>query len=208
MMESDDQLSPLAVLVSGNGSNLQAIINRIETGELKARINCVISNSPDAFALQRADKHGISTVVHENRLFSDRRQYDAALVEILKKFNVKLVVMAGFMRILTDVMLDAFPSAIINIHPSLLPAFPGLNPQKQALDYGVRFTGCTVHFVNYETDNGPIILQAAVPVTPDDTVTTLSERILKAEHKIYPEAIKLLVSGKLVIHGRTVMIRD
>ena len=207
-MESDDQLSPLAVLVSGNGSNLQAIINRIETGELKARINCVISNSPDAFALQRAAKHGVQTVVHENRLFSDRRKYDAALVEILKKFNVKFIVMAGFMRILTDVMLGAFPSTIINIHPSLLPAFPGLNPQKQALDYGVRFTGCTVHFVNYETDNGPIILQAAVPVTPDDTVTTLSERILKAEHKIYPEAIKLLVSGKLVIHGRTVMIRD
>ena len=207
-MESEEHLSPLAVLVSGNGSNLQAIVNRIETGEIKARINCVISNSPNAFALQRAAKHGIPTVVHENRLFSDRRKYDAALVEILKKFNVKFVVMAGFMRILTDVMLDAFPNAIINIHPSLLPAFPGLNPQKQALDYGVRFAGCTVHFVNYETDSGPIILQAAVPVAPDDTVTTLSERILKEEHKIYPKAIKLLVSGKLVIRGRTVMIGD
>ena len=207
-MESEERLSPLAVLVSGNGSNLQAIVNRIETGEIKARINCVISNSPNAFALQRAAKHGIPTVVHENRLFSDRRKYDAALVEILKKFNVKFVVMAGFMRILTDVMLDAFPNAIINIHPSLLPAFPGLNPQKQALDYGVRFAGCTVHFVNYETDSGPIILQAAVPVAPDDTVTTLSERILKEEHKIYPKAIKLLVSGKLVIRGRTVMIGD
>lgn len=198
----------LAVLVSGNGSNLQAIIDRIEAKEINGRIACVISNSPDAFALQRAARHGIPTIIHENRLYLDRREYDAALVEILKSHGVELIVMAGFMRILTDVMINAFPNAIINIHPSLLPAFPGLNAQKKALDYGVRFSGCTVHFVDCGTDSGPIILQAVVPVMQNDTVAQLSKRILKEEHNIFPEAIRLFADGRISIQGRRVTVVD
>jgi phosphoribosylglycinamide formyltransferase 1 len=198
----------LAVLVSGNGSNLQAIIDRIEAGEINARIACVISNSPDAFALQRAAGRGITTIIHENRLYSDRRDYDAVLVGILKRHKVELIVMAGFMRILSDVMISAFPNAIINIHPSLLPAFPGLNAQKKALDYGVRFSGCTVHFVDNGTDSGPIILQAVVPVMQNDTVAHLSERILKEEHEIYPEVIRLFADGRISIQGRRVTVRN
>ncbi len=206
-MKSDQPVT-LAVLVSGNGSNLQAIIDRIEAGEINARIACVISNSPNAFALSRASRHGIPTVVHENRLFSDRREYDTALVGILRNHGVELVVMAGYMRILTDIVLNAFPNAIINIHPSLLPSFPGLNAQRQALEYGVRFSGCTVHFVDYGTDSGPIILQAVVPVMPDDSVARLSERILKEEHRIYPEAIRLFAEGRLSIQGRRVWVEQ
>lgn len=198
----------LAVLVSGNGSNLQAIIDRIEAKEITGRIVCVISNSPDAFALQRAARHGIPTIIHENHLYSDRREYDTALVGILKSHGVELVVMAGFMRILTDVMINAFPNAIINIHPSLLPAFPGLNAQKKALDYGVKFSGCTVHFVDCGTDSGPVILQAVVPVMQNDTVAQLSKRILKEEHNILPEAIRLFADGRISIQGRRVTVVD
>lgn len=198
----------LAVLVSGNGSNLQAIIDRIEAKEINGRIVCVISNSPDAFALQRAARHGIPTIIHENHLYSDRRGYDTALVGILKSHGVELIVMAGFMRILTDVMINAFPNAIINIHPSLLPAFPGLNAQKKALDYGVKFSGCTVHFVDCGTDSGPVILQAVVPVMQNDTVAQLSKRILKEEHNILPEAIRLFADGRISIQGRRVTVVD
>jgi len=196
----------LAVLVSGNGSNLQAIIDRIEAGAINARIECVISNNPDACALKRAERHGIPTVIHEIRCFANRREYDAALVETLRAYEVDLVILAGFMRILSDVMITAFPNAIMNIHPALLPAFPGLDAQKQALDYGVRLTGCTVHFVDMGTDTGPIILQAAVPVEQDDTEETLSLRILKEEHRIFPEAVRLYAAGKLTVQGRHVRI--
>jgi phosphoribosylglycinamide formyltransferase 1 len=196
----------LAVLVSGNGSNLQAIIDRIESGDINVRIACVISNIPDAFALTRAAKHGITTVIHENRCFANRREYDAALVEILKQHGVELVVLAGFMRILTDVFISAYPNAIMNIHPALLPAFPGLHAQKQALDYGVRFTGCTVHFVDCGTDTGPIILQSVVPVKEGDTEASLTARIQAEEHRVYPEAVRLFAAGKITVDGRLVRI--
>ena len=196
----------LAVLVSGNGSNLQAIIDQIEAGKINARIVCVISNNPDAFAITRATRHHIPVIVHENRGFANRREYDAALVKILQSHEVKLIILAGFMRILSDVTVSAFPNAIINIHPALLPAFPGLHAQQQAIDYGVRFSGCTVHFVDCGTDTGPIILQSIVPVDQDDTEATLSARIQKEEHRTFPEAIKLFSEGKIKVEGRHVRI--
>jgi phosphoribosylglycinamide formyltransferase-1 len=197
----------LAVLVSGNGSNLQAIIDRIESGELNARVACVVSNNSDAFALTRAAHHGIPVVIHESSRFTGRQHYDAALVEILQGYGVELVVLAGFMRILSEVMLNAFPNTIMNIHPALLPSFPGLHAQQQALDYGVRYSGCTVHFVDCGTDSGPIILQAVVPVEQSDTDESLSARIQAEEHRIFPEAIRLFAEGKLAVEGRLVRIK-
>ncbi len=196
----------LGVLVSGNGTNLQAIIDRIESGEIRAGIACVISNKADAYALTRASRHGIPVVVHENFRFAERRSYDAETVNILRSHKVDLVIMAGFMRILTDVMVNAFPNAIMNIHPALLPSFPGLHAQQQALNHGVRFSGCTVHFVDCGTDTGPIILQAVVPVEQDDTEETLSARIQKAEHETFAQAIKLFAEGKIKVEGRKVRI--
>ena len=196
----------LGVLVSGSGTNLQAIIDRIESGEINAEIACVISNKADAYALARATKHGIPVVVHENSRFPERRAYDSATVEILRSHKVDLVILAGFMRILTDAMVNAFPNAIMNIHPALLPSFQGLHAQQQALDYGVRYSGCTVHFVDCGTDTGPIILQSVVPVEQDDTEETLSARIQKAEHQTFATAIKLFVEGKIRVDGRKVRI--
>lgn len=196
----------IGVLVSGSGTNLQAIIDRIESGEIHAEVACVISNKADAYALTRAARHGIPVVVHENHRFSKRQEYDAEMVAILKSYNVDLVILAGFMRILTDVMVNAFPHAIMNIHPALLPAFPGLHAQQQALDYGVRYSGCTVHFVDTGTDTGPIIMQTVVPVEQDDTEETLSARIQKAEHQTFAAAIKLFVEGKIEVKGRKVLI--
>jgi phosphoribosylglycinamide formyltransferase-1 len=197
----------LAVLVSGNGSNLQSIIQSIESGELNARIACVISNNANAFALNRAKSHGIPCVIQESKEFMSRSEYDSALVDILRAYGVELVVLAGYMRILSDVMISAFPNAIMNIHPALLPSFPGLHAQQQALVYGVRFSGCTVHFVDGGTDTGPIILQAIVPVTYDDTEETLSTRIQQEEHRIFPEAIRLFVEKRLTVNGRRVVIQ-
>lgn len=196
----------LAVLVSGSGTNLQVIIDRIESGDINAEIACVISNKADAYALTRAERHGIPVVVHENSRFPERRSYDAVTVEILRSHKVELVVLAGFMRILTDVMVDAFPNAIMNIHPALLPSFQGLHAQQQALDYGVRFSGCTVHFVDCGTDTGPIIMQSVVPVEQEDTEETLSARIQKVEHQTFTAAIKLFVDGKIRVEGRKVRI--
>jgi len=196
----------LGVLVSGGGTNLQAVINCIESGDLNAEVVCVISNKADAYALTRAKTHGIPALIHENFGFSDRRQYDAATVEILRGYNVELVVLAGFMRILSDAMVHAFPDAIINVHPALLPSFPGLHAQRQALEYGVRYTGCTVHFVDCGTDTGPIIMQTVVPVEEDDTEEALSERIQKAEHLTLPAAIGLYADRRLVVEGRHVRV--
>jgi phosphoribosylglycinamide formyltransferase-1 len=196
----------LGVLVSGSGTNLQAIIDRIEAGDIHAEIACVISNKASAFALERARKHGIPAITHETGAFPDRRSYDAATVEILRNHQVSLVVLAGYMRILTDVMVGAFPNAIMNIHPALLPAFPGLHAQQQALDYGVRHSGCTVHFVDCGTDTGPIILQTVVPVEQNDSEETLSVRIQTAEHQTFAAAIKLFADGKLTVLGRKVLI--
>lgn len=201
-----DKPLKIGVLVSGNGSNLQAIIDRIEEGKLTAKIACVISNNAGAFALKRARRHGIPALHVDHRLFSGRAGYDAALLEALHEYEVDLVVLAGFMRIITPVLIDAYPHAILNIHPALLPAFPGLHAQKQALAYGVKISGCTVHFVDAGTDTGPVIIQSAVPVLEGDTEETLSARIQVEEHRIYPEAIGLFAKGCLKVEGRSVII--
>ncbi|HEX8960801.1 MAG TPA: phosphoribosylglycinamide formyltransferase [Geobacteraceae bacterium] len=196
----------IGVLASGSGSNLQSIIDNIEAGKLRAEIACVVSNNAAAFALERARRHGIPALHIDHRIFSGREAYDTALVETLHEYGVQLVILAGFMRIITPVLLNAFPSAIMNIHPALLPAFPGLHAQRQALEYGVKVAGCTVHLVDAGTDTGPIILQASVPVLEGDTEETLSARILVEEHRIYPEAIGLFAAGRLQIEGRKVVI--
>jgi phosphoribosylglycinamide formyltransferase-1 len=196
----------LGVLVSGSGTNLQAIIDRIASGEINAEIACVISNKADAYALTRARQHGIPAIIHENSRYPERRAYDTATVELLRSHTVDLVILAGFMRIVTDIMVTAYPNAIMNIHPALLPSFPGLHAQQQALDYGVRFSGCSVHFVDCGTDTGPIILQTVVAVEQDDTEETLSARIQGAEHHTFAAAIKLFVEGRIRVEGRKVMI--
>jgi phosphoribosylglycinamide formyltransferase 1 len=197
----------IAVLVSGNGSNFQAILDAIESGRIKnARIACLISNKADAYALQRAAWHNIKSIVMDNKSYPDRRAYDTAVVSLLKENSVDLVVLAGFMRILSEVMINAYPNAIMNIHPALLPSFPGLDAQKQALEYGVRYTGCTVHFVDAGTDTGPIITQAIVPVLADDTVESLSQRIHGEEHNSYVESVRLYCEGRLTVQGRHVLI--
>jgi len=196
----------LGVLISGSGTNLQAIIDRCATGELQAEVACVISNRADAFGLQRARNHGIPAVHLNHREFAGRQEYDTALVDTLMRHGVDLVILAGFMRIVSPVLLTAFPNRVMNIHPALLPAFPGLNAQKQALDYGAKVSGCTVHFVDAGTDTGPIILQATVPVLEDDTPESLAERIHFEEHKLYPAAIQLFAQGRLQVSGRRVRI--
>lgn len=196
----------LGVLISGSGTNLQAIIDRSAAGELDAEVVCVISNRADAFGLERARKHGIAALHLDHKSFSGRSEYDAALVKILKEFKVDLVVLAGFMRIVTPVLLDAFPDRVMNIHPALLPSFQGLDAQKQTLEYGAKISGCTVHFVDAGTDTGPIILQSAVPVLEGDTVETLSRRIHVEEHRLYPSAIQLFAEGRLKVEGRRVII--
>jgi len=196
----------LGILVSGNGTNLQSIIDNIEKGLLDAVIKVVISNNPDAYALERAKKHKIPSVVIEQKKYRGRGNFDHKMIDILKADSVDLVVMAGFMRILSSSFLAAFPMRIMNIHPSLLPSFPGLNVQKKAVQYGVKFSGCTVHFVDEDVDTGPIIVQAIVPVYADDTEDTLAHRILREEHKIYPQAIQFYAEGRIVVKGRIVHI--
>lgn len=196
----------LGVLASGGGTNLQAIIDRCRQGGLAAEIVLVLSNKPRAGALERARRAGIPAVVVEQREHPDRESFDRAMVSALRQAQVDLVVLAGFMRILTPVFLDAFPHRIMNIHPALLPAFAGINAQRQALEYGVKIAGCTVHFVDPGVDTGPIIIQAAVPVLDGDDQTSLAARILEQEHRIYPRAIQLFAEGRLRIEGRHVRI--
>lgn len=197
----------LGILVSGRGSNLQAIIDNIENGTLSAEIAVVISDQADAYALERGRKHNIPAVhVNPAGYKGKRDEYDALLVKELREKNVDLVCLAGFMRIISPTLIKAFPNRIINIHPALLPAFPGLHVQKKALEHGVKFSGCTVHFVDEGMDTGPIIIQAAVPVLDTDTEDTLSQRILKQEHKIYSRAIQLFAEGKLKVEGRIVSV--
>jgi len=197
----------LGILVSGRGSNLQAIIDSIEEGRLSANVAVVISDQADAYALERARAHHIPTVhVITTGYKKLRNEYDARLVHELKKYDVELVCLAGFMRIITTTLINAFPNRILNIHPSLLPAFPGLHVQKAALKHGAKFSGCTVHFVDAGMDTGPIIIQAVVPVMDNDTEDTLSARILKQEHKIYARAIQLYAEGKLRIESRRVTV--
>jgi phosphoribosylglycinamide formyltransferase 1 len=198
----------LGVLVSGSGSNLQSIIDNIEKGSLPARIRVIVSNNPEAFAIERARKHGIPVVVIEPKSASSREEYDQRLVDTLKSHDVELVVLAGFMRVLSPLFLRAFPMRIMNIHPAILPSFPGTHGQKKAFDYGVKFSGCTVHFADEGVDTGPIIIQGIVPVYDTDTEETLSQRILKEEHRIYPKAIRLYAEGKLLVEGRKVRVKD
>lgn len=196
----------IGVLISGSGTNLQAIIDAIEAGKLDAKIEVVLSNKEDAQGLARAQKHGISTEILNHKNFASREAYDEAVVSLLRGRGVELVVLAGFMRLLSPVFVKAYSNRIMNIHPALLPAFPGLNVQQKAVEHGVRFSGCTVHFVNEECDEGPIIIQAVVPVFADDTEDALAARILKQEHKIYPRAIQLYAEGRLHVVGRRVLV--
>jgi phosphoribosylglycinamide formyltransferase 1 len=198
----------IGVLVSGSGSNLQSIMDACERLDIDGQITIVISNLPGIYALERAQVKGIPTKVVSHAEYPQRENFDEELVKILKDFQVDLVVLAGFMRVLTPKFLKQFPGRIMNIHPALLPSFPGLGVRQRAIDYGVRFSGCTVHFVDEGVDTGPIIIQAVVPVYPDDTEGLLKERILQLEHKIYPEAIGLFAQGRLSIIGRKVFIKD
>ncbi len=202
--------SPLrvGVLASGNGSNLQAILDASAGGGIDARVVVVISDKPEAFSLTRAGRAGVPAVAVEKKNFASREKFDARLVEILREHEVELVCLAGFMRILTPVVINAFPQRMLNIHPSLLPAFPGLDVQRKALEHGVRFSGCTVHVVDEGCDTGPIVIQAVVPVAPDDTPASLAARILDQEHRIYPAAIQLFAEGRIEIEGRRVSVRN
>ena len=196
----------IGVLVSGSGSNLQSIIDQIEQGRLQAEIKVVISNNPNAYALERAARHHLAVQVISQLDFRQREDFDRQLTEALKACDVELVVLAGFMRVLTPFFLRSFPRRVMNIHPALLPAFPGLHVQQQAVKYGVKFSGCTVHFVDEGVDTGPIIIQAVVPVCADDTADTLAARILREEHLIYPQAIQLYAEGRLEVQGRKVVV--
>jgi phosphoribosylglycinamide formyltransferase-1 len=201
-------VTKIAVLVSGRGSNLQAIIDSIENGYLKAQISVVISDIEDAYALERAKKHGINAVHINPKRFISKDSYEEEVLRIIRDHDAQLVVLAGYMKILGKTLLTGFKNRIMNIHPALLPAFPGLHAQEQAFDHGVKVAGCTVHFVDEELDGGPIILQKCLEVNDDDTAETLSERILLQEHKIYPEAVKLFVENRLRLEGRKVKIID
>jgi phosphoribosylglycinamide formyltransferase-1 len=197
----------IAVLISGRGSNLQAVIDAVAQGTLDAEIAVVISNSAGAAGLDRARAAGIETVTIPHRDYPTREAFEDVLVRELRERRVSLVCLAGFMRLLGRTVLDAFPNAILNIHPSLLPAFPGVDAQKQALEHGAKVAGATVHFVTGELDGGPIIRQAAVPVHDDDTAETLAARILEQEHRIYPEAIGLVLDRRWTIEGRRLRVQ-
>lgn len=199
----------IAVFISGRGSNFLALLKNIEKGVLK---NCwiavVFSNNPNAKGLEYAAEAGIKTIVIPSKNRSDRVEYDKEIINALSEYNVDLICLAGYMRIVTEELVEAYKNKIINIHPALLPSFPGLHAQKQALDYGVKVSGCTVHFVDGGMDTGPIILQKTVPVYDNDTEDTLSARILEQEHTAYSEAVALYAAGRLKVSGRKVEILD
>jgi phosphoribosylglycinamide formyltransferase 1 len=205
-------LVPISVLVSGRGSNLDSILDAVDNKYItKGQVEVVISNKPGASALDIAKKHNVAGIAIDDKGFPKKSwEYDQKTIAALDAHGVTpangLIVMAGYMRILTDEFVTTFPNKVMNVHPALLPAFPGLEAQKQALDYGAKVAGCTVHFANTTVDAGPVILQATVPVAEDDTVETLSARILREEHRIYPEAVRLFTEGKLKVEGRRVRI--
>ncbi len=197
----------LAVLVSGRGSNLQSMIDNIENSNIEhASIGVVISDVADAYALKRAKKHGIDAVFIDPTAFGSKIEYEHELIKILDSYDTDLIILAGYMRIVGKDVISAYKNRILNIHPTLLPSFAGLHSHKQTLDYGVKVSGCTVHFVDEGMDTGPIIMQSCVPVLENDTEDTLSERILEQEHKIYPQAVKLFIEGKLKVEGRIVRV--
>jgi phosphoribosylglycinamide formyltransferase-1 len=192
----------IGVLISGRGSNLQALIDARARGSFGADIAVVLSNKRDAQGLERARAAGIETLVVDHRAFPSRDAFDRALADELRARRVSLVCLAGFMRLIGPPLLEAFPDAILNVHPSLLPSFPGVDAQRQALEHGVKVTGATVHLVTGELDGGPILVQACVPVLDDDTVETLSARILVEEHRIYPEAVRIVLASRWRLDGR------
>jgi len=198
----------IVALISGRGSNLKAILEGIKAEKIKGKISLVISNKRNARGLQIAKEYGIKTLFVNSKDFESREDYDRFLVDIIKKENPDLIVLAGYMRILTDYFIDSFPNKIVNIHPSLIPAFKGLKAQKQAIDFGAKYTGCTVHFVSKEVDSGAVIIQAVVPILPDDTEETLSDRILQMEHRIYPQAIKWFSENRIKLEGRKVIVEN
>ena len=209
---SGKRTAPLrvAVLASGRGSNLQAIIDGIEANQVQASIVAVVSNKKDAGALERARKHGLKNLFVDPKPFAGqpdgREAYDRSLLAILQQHDVELVLLAGYMKIVTAVLVNAYANRMMNIHPSLLPSFPGLDVQKKAIEWGCKLAGCTVHFVTEGVDEGPIILQAAVPILDDDSPETLAARILVQEHKLYPRAVQLFAEGRLRVDGRRVLI--
>jgi phosphoribosylglycinamide formyltransferase-1 len=211
---SGKRTAPLrvAVLASGRGSNLQAIIDGIEADLVQATVVAVISNKKDAVALERARKHGLKDLFVDPKPFAgqpdSREAYDRALLAILQQHDVELVLLAGYMKIVTAVLVNAYANRMMNIHPSLLPSFPGLDVQKKAIEWGCKLAGCTVHFVTEGVDEGPIILQAAVPILDDDSAETLAARILVQEHKLYPRAVQLFAEGRLRVEGRRVLIEQ
>jgi phosphoribosylglycinamide formyltransferase 1 len=200
----------VAVLASGRGSNLQSVIDAIEAGTVQSKIVAVISNKKEAPALERARRQGLPAIFVDPKPYAgrpdSREAYDHELLDVLRQHDVELVLLAGYMKIVTTVLVEAFANRMMNIHPSLLPSFPGLDVQKKAIQWGCKLAGCTVHFVTEGVDEGPIILQAAVPIFDDDTPDTLSARILEQEHKIYPRAVQLFAEGRLRIEGRRVFI--
>ena len=198
----------LAVLASGSGTNLQAIIDDVLSGYIPAELKIVISDKEGAYALTRAEQAGIPTQVVLPKDFASREEYDAKVVEILKANGVEYVALAGYMRLVSKVFLDAFPNRVVNIHPALLPSFPGVHGQRDAVEYGVKVSGCTVHFVDEDMDHGPIIAQAPVPVLHTDTEETLKERILEQEHILFPHVLRLIAQGKVEVQGRKVIIKD
>ncbi len=197
----------IGVLASGRGSNFQSIIDNIDSGFLKAGIKVLITDNPEAYAIERAKKHNIEAIIIKPKEFPDGDSYYLHIAETLKKKDVALVVLAGFMRVVGKPLIMKFHNKMMNIHPALLPSFPGLHGQRQALDYGVKVSGCTVHFVHEGVDTGPIIIQAAVPAYGDDTEESLSDRILQQEHRIFPLAIKLFSEGRITVSGRNVIIK-
>ncbi len=199
---------PIGVLLSGTGTNLQAIIDRIEQGALAAEIRLVLSDNSAAYGLERAKQHGISTQAIENRRCDTREAHEYAVICALKDAGVEVVLLAGYMRLVSKYFIQAFPQKILNIHPSLLPAFPGLNAQQQAVDYGVRISGATVHFVDEFLDHGPIIVQAALLVDTNEGAESLRQRILKLEHRIYPQAVQWIAQDLLSLQGRHVYLRS
>ncbi len=198
----------IGVLASGRGSNFQAIIDAVNAGKINAKIAVCISDVKDAYALERARKNLIAAEVIDPKACKTREDYDKKIVETLRKHEVNLILLAGYMRLVSHILVNEFTNKIINIHPALLPSFPGLHVQKKAINYGARFSGCTVHFVDAGMDTGPIIIQAVVPVLQDDTEDSLAARILRQEHRIYPEAVRLFAEGRLSVQGRRVIIKD
>ena len=198
----------IAVFLSGRGSNFMAIREAVRKGDINADIALVFSNKEDAPGLDKAREWGLETLALNPKLFAAREDYDRAIIGQLDERRIDLVCLAGYMKVLTPELCDAFKHRLVNIHPALLPAFPGLHVQQKAIDWGVRFSGCTVHFVAAEVDMGPIILQAVVPVLQDDTEETLAARILVEEHRIYPEAVRLYFEGRIEVRGRCVFVLE